>query len=572
LKIQQRQPTGFLQGFVGGSLALLLICLSGIALTLTLSYVAKEQKRAHVAEQQFEQFFSFHYQGIAEEMWTGNLQAIAMRIGLIANQMGNAQYELFVSGEDGKCVYAVRSGAQPSTTCQTPQALVSFPAQPKLSRHPTDGSWTYAAPLALGGITKGYLFAHIQDAYGFYQGGVGGLYFRTVLPVLAAVLAIWGIWLLVARNLFLKPYLRQALQHERARATGELAARVAHDIRSPLAALSVMNDTFRTLPADQGLLIQRALHRIQDIANDLLKTYKTGESSFPLPPAAEKAKTLPAEKATLALLLLAEDILAEKRQEYCNRRQVKFVLVAGEQAHRAYVVGQRNDLMRAISNLINNSVASISQGGTVTIECRCDGQRAELVVADNGRGIPKPTLDSLKQNSTGLGLGLRQVRETLEVCEGTIDIASVIGVGTQVRLGFPLAPLAQRIARRIQIPEGNGVVVIDDDDSIHSAWEQRIPVPIHPIFSAADALVGIPSLRGKNIFLVDCNFVGETIKGDALVAQAGIAGHSILVSSQWDSELDGTLPVGTLLLPKRMIPYVPIHLLSESPFTSEATL
>lgn len=557
MKLKTRQPAGFLQAFVGGSLALLLICLSGIALTLTLSYVEKEQKRAHVAEQQFEQFFSFHYQGIAEEMWTGNLRAIAMRIGLIANQMGNADYELFVTGEDGKCVYSARRGAEPSTQCQTPADLVSFPPQPKLSRHPTDGSWSYAAPLALGGITKGYLFAHIQDAYGFYQGGVAGLYFRTVLPALAVVLVIWGIWLLVARNLFLKPYLQQALQHERARATGELAARVAHDIRSPLAALSMMSDTFRTLPPDQSHLIQRALQRIQDIANDLLKTYKTGESPSPTIPAAAKPKPVAPEKSTLSLLLLAEDILAEKRQEYRNRPNVKFALIAGEQAHRAYVVGQRNDLMRAISNLINNSVAAIAGSGTVTIECHCDGQRAELVVADDGRGIPKPTLDGLKQNSTGLGL--RQVRETLSACEGTLDIASTPGAGTQVRLGFPLAPLAQRIARRIHIPEGNGVVVIDDDDSIHSAWEQRITAPIHAIRSATDALAKVPELRDENIFLVDCNFAGEAITGDALVAQTGITSQSILVSSQWDSELNANMPVGTLLLPKRMIPYVPIR-------------
>ncbi len=555
MKLETRQPTAFLQAFVGGSLTLLLICLSGLALTLTLSYVKKEQKRAQVAEQQFEQFFSFHYQGIAEEMWTGNLQAIAMRIGLIANQMGNANYELFVTDPEGRCVYSARRGSEPSTQCQAPGSLVSFPKLAKLTRHPTDGSWAYAAPLALGGITKGYLFAHIQDAYGFYQGGVAGLYFRTVLPALAVVLFIWGTWLLIARNLFLKPYLAQAIQHERARATGELAARVAHDIRSPLAALSMMSDTFRTLPPEQSRLIQRALLRIQDIANDLLKTYKSGAT--PTPAAAPaKAKAVEPETSTLSLLLLAEDILAEKRQEYRNRPEVEFKLVAGEQAHRAYVVGPRNDLMRAVSNLINNSVTAIERSGIVTIECRCEGQKAELVVGDNGRGIPKPTLDRLNRNSAGLGL--RQVREALGACQGNVEIESTPGEGTRVRLDFPLAPLAQRIARRIFIPEGNGVVVIDDDDSIHSAWEQRIRAPIHAIRSAKEALTKVPALRDENIFLVDCNFAGESLTGDTLIGQTGITSQSILVSSQWDAELNSQMPVGTLLLPKRMIPYVPI--------------
>jgi signal transduction histidine kinase len=113
------------------------------------------------------------------------------------------------------------------------------------------------------------------------------------------------------------------------------------------------------------------------------------------------------------------------------------------------ISGDRNSMMAIIRNLLSNAFKFTQKDGTVSISTALtpDG-RAEIVVADNGTGIPAekiPWLFDFKENKStfgtekekGIGLGLNLVHEFVKLNKGTIEVISTVGKGTSFILRFP---------------------------------------------------------------------------------------------------------------------------------------
>ena len=105
-------------------------------------------------------------------------------------------------------------------------------------------------------------------------------------------------------------------------------------------------------------------------------------------------------------------------------------------------------LQQCLGNLLSNSLKFTPEGGTITVSCRRDGERAVLSVHDTGRGInPEalPTLFALfrqvdrDERAGGLGLGLAVVRGIVELHGGQVWADSPgVGQGSTFSLAFPL--------------------------------------------------------------------------------------------------------------------------------------
>jgi signal transduction histidine kinase len=127
------------------------------------------------------------------------------------------------------------------------------------------------------------------------------------------------------------------------------------------------------------------------------------------------------------------------------------VLVAPGAAGVA-VLADREDLIRVLINLVNNSIDALEQAGrhgTVRLaSARVDGS-AEITVEDDGPGLPPEVLDHLFEpyfstKSHGTGLGLAIVKRTIEAFGGKVGIGPREGGGTRavVRLNAVVAPTA----------------------------------------------------------------------------------------------------------------------------------
>ena len=103
-------------------------------------------------------------------------------------------------------------------------------------------------------------------------------------------------------------------------------------------------------------------------------------------------------------------------------------------------------IRRALSNLIENA---IHYGGNARVYVRQDGQGAEIVIEDDGPGIPEDRiadalqpfvrLDSARSRDTaGMGLGLPIVRKAVRMENGTLDLRNRPGGGLRATIRLPL--------------------------------------------------------------------------------------------------------------------------------------
>jgi signal transduction histidine kinase len=110
----------------------------------------------------------------------------------------------------------------------------------------------------------------------------------------------------------------------------------------------------------------------------------------------------------------------------------------------------RVQIERMITNLLSNALKFTPEGGTVKVSLEVQPQFVELVVEDNGRGIPTehlphifdrfyrvPGQGTAPSPEQGLGLGLSFVAWIVKAHNGKIEVASTPGKGTRFIIRLP---------------------------------------------------------------------------------------------------------------------------------------
>lgn len=221
------------------------------------------------------------------------------------------------------------------------------------------------------------------------------------------------------------------------RAAGELARQVKHDIRSPLAAL---NNTIKSLvlPSDKKAVIQSAITRINDIANDLNR-----KKSISLPEVSDLLSPYPSKEYVREIVSAA---IEEKRLQYKERSGLVFDFhVSPEIQDHSCALGAK-ELNRILSNILDNSAEAIKSEGLVSIELTIDSKSLRMFIIDTGIGIPADLMPLLGSKGKtfgkdgGSGLGLYHAVTTLESIGGHLALSSDGLNGTCVEVRIPLAP------------------------------------------------------------------------------------------------------------------------------------
>jgi signal transduction histidine kinase len=283
------------------------------------------------------------------------------------------------------------------------------------------------------------------------------------------------------------------------KATSDLAAQVAHDIRSPLAALGAAANGLE-MPEEHRKLVGDAVSRMQGIADDLLARYR-----------APSAAPVAAKPAIFALGKLMEQVLAEKRMQYKEKAGVKIEFNNAVGEVKALV--EPKALQRLLSNLINNSVEAFAGPGMVSVGLSVLDVKVLIEVKDNGKGISPEILAKLGQKGEthgktgGTGLGLYHARTTVEGWGGSFKIGSEPGKGTTVRIELPRTA-AQVVSRM--------VVLLDDDMLVHMNWKmaaKAASVELKAYKTREDFTAGITNLPKDTPIYIDSD-LGKDIKGE----------------------------------------------------------
>jgi PAS domain S-box-containing protein len=117
--------------------------------------------------------------------------------------------------------------------------------------------------------------------------------------------------------------------------------------------------------------------------------------------------------------------------------------------------GEERAFKQIIVNLLTNAIKFTPEGGSITVESHMkpDG-RMQIAVTDTGIGIAKEHIETvlapfgqiesaLSRKHQGTGLGLPLTKALVELHDGTLEIASEVGVGTTVTITLPTNRILQ---------------------------------------------------------------------------------------------------------------------------------
>ena len=223
----------------------------------------------------------------------------------------------------------------------------------------------------------------------------------------------------------------RSLAHaEKLAAIGELAARIAHEIRNPVAAArslaqQLAGDAASPYPEEHALILSE-LERIERQVAALLRFARRDE--------------LRLETVGLADLVRATLEAFRPRLEAIGAG----LRVELDDAVEAYV--DREKMRQVLINLVENAIDALAESAghrELAVVVRNGGQAASLLVADSGPGVPAEALAHLFEpffslKSTGTGLGLAIVQRTVEAHGGRITVASQHGNGATFDIELPL--------------------------------------------------------------------------------------------------------------------------------------
>jgi two-component system, OmpR family, phosphate regulon sensor histidine kinase PhoR len=115
--------------------------------------------------------------------------------------------------------------------------------------------------------------------------------------------------------------------------------------------------------------------------------------------------------------------------------------------------GDRDQISEVFDNLLSNALKFTSEGGSITVRAREEGEFVRVEVSDTGTGIPQDKLDKIferfyqvdgtsRRRFGGTGLGLAIVKRIVETHGGTIGVTSQLGRGSTFYFTLPQAPRA----------------------------------------------------------------------------------------------------------------------------------
>ncbi|HMT02812.1 MAG TPA: PAS domain-containing sensor histidine kinase [Burkholderiales bacterium] len=320
----------------------------------------------------------------------------------------------------------------------------------------------------------------------------------------------------------------------------EIVGQVNHDIRSPLTSLQILTSKFAYLfPEDERNTFNTAITRIIDIANNMMNYFK--------PKVEVENEILSEENSPLLVSIELLEILAEKKYEYI-KNSIEFRHNFSQRGNFIFVNIDPRAFGRMISNIINNAVDSLEDDeGIVEVKLNVEDEIVEIVIEDNGKGMLEVIKNKIMNNEAisagkkdGHGIGLTQVRQVLERSGGELDIESKIGEGTKIILTFPKAATPNWIAESIII-NNNLIVIVDDDPSIHGAWDSRFKTNASTIaikhFEVGEEAISyinnLPEIeKQKVLLLTDYELLKQNINGLDVIKQSNIK-NCILVTSHY---------------------------------------
>ena len=317
----------------------------------------------------------------------------------------------------------------------------------------------------------------------------------------------------------------------------EFLAMLAHELRNPMAALSMALELLELSAGDPARtarnrdIAHRQLGHLVRLVDDLLDVSRITRGAFEL------------RKEDLDLNAVLDGALAVAQPLLENRG---ILLTVARPKDPVPVHADATRLEQVVTNLLSNAGKFTETGGAVVLSlARSDGH-ALLRVSDTGRGIPPPMTDQvfepfvqvnpgLDRSKGGLGLGLTLVKRLVQMHGGTVAASSGgAGHGSTFEVRLPLRREQHAVASgRTLTGESSArrIVVVEDSADVRETLADFLGSLGHSVELAANGPEGVQKLLTlqPDVGLVDIGLPGMDGYEVARVVRSRPEGRSLFL-------------------------------------------
>jgi len=354
------------------------------------------------------------------------------------------------------------------------------------------------------------------------------------------------------------------MQQERLRAMGQMASGIAHDINNAISPAALYTETLlehepNLSERGRGYLvtISRAIDDVAATVARMREFYRQREPQLVLAP--------------VQLNPLVQQVIDLTKARWSDMSlqsgaviRVELDLLPG----LPNILGIESEVREALINLVFNAVDAMPAGGVLTLRTGCTeaaaqggeagaegGARQALVeVADTGVGMDEDTRRRCLEpffttkGERGTGLGLAMVFGVAQRHGAEIDVDSVAGHGTAVRLRFPvpvIAPAAAAVAAPPEVPSASlRILIVDDDPLTLRALGDTLEFDGHSVVAANGGQAGIDALQAArgaaaafDVVITDLGMPYVDGREVARAAKAGDATVPVILLTGWGQRL-----------------------------------
>ena len=229
------------------------------------------------------------------------------------------------------------------------------------------------------------------------------------------------------------------IQSQRDAAWGEVARRLAHEIKNPLTPIQLSAERVRrkylnTMPKEDAEILDRSTH----IIVEQVAALKEMVNAF-----SDYARSPDMEIVTINIAILLREII-DLYQEQESKINITFDIDSDDLKFDA----DPGRIRQIIHNLVRNSIEAIPEdiAGTISVNVKqCDINNIKMIeicIEDNGSGFDKNSLGQIfdpyvTSKSKGTGLGLAIVKKLVEEHMGFIEAENAKNQGALIKIFMP---------------------------------------------------------------------------------------------------------------------------------------
>jgi signal transduction histidine kinase len=222
------------------------------------------------------------------------------------------------------------------------------------------------------------------------------------------------------------------------RIKSEFVSTVSHELRTPLASILGFTELIMTreLKPDRQKKYLSTIYseagRLTALINDFLdiQRMEAGKQCY--------------ESKQLQLLTILQKVI-DLQKVHSDKHELILEVVGGSNT----IIGDREKLEQAFTNLVHNAIKYSPDGGEVRISLFEKDDKVNIEIKDEGLGIPAEAIDKVfekfyrvdnsdRRSIGGTGLGLAIVKEIINVHSGEISVESQYGKGSTFTVSLPL--------------------------------------------------------------------------------------------------------------------------------------